>query len=73
MSKAQQLIDLLAEKYGSEPQHLKAKDIKDVAKAHGITTLHKVMLTRMDSTTTWCQRRTSCLSPSATSSTSRTS
>ena len=43
MSKAQELIDLLTDKYGDEPRTLTAKEIRDVAKANDISSLYKVM------------------------------
>jgi MoxR-like ATPase len=43
MSKAQQLIDLLTDKYGDEPRTLTSKEIREVANDNGITSLYKVM------------------------------
>ena len=43
MSKAQQLIDLLTDKYGDEPRTLTSKEIRAVANDNGITSLYKVM------------------------------
>ena len=43
MSKAQELIDLLTDKYGDEPRTLTAKEIREVAKDNDITSVYKVM------------------------------
>ena len=43
MSKAQELITLLTDKYGDDPRTLTAKEIRDVASDNGITSVYKVM------------------------------